>query len=132
MPALLGGHVDSLFSVYPSLSGAGGTNLVKLLASNGSNRSSLAPDLPAVSEIVPGFDFASIVGIYGRVGTPTAIIETIGAEATAIVDEPEVIKQLAVVGDEPRGGGPNEFDRALKSETERVAKVVKAAGIKLD
>jgi tripartite-type tricarboxylate transporter receptor subunit TctC len=48
------------------------------------------------------------------------------------VNEPEVIKQLAVVGVEPRGGGLEEFDRALKSETERNAKVVKTADIKLD
>jgi hypothetical protein len=38
------------------------------------------------------------------------------------VQEPDVIKQLAVVGVEPRGGDPNEFDRALKGETERIAK----------
>ena len=132
VPALLGGHVDTLFSAYPSLSGAGGTNLVKLLASNGANRSSLVPDLPAISEIIPGFDFAPIVGIYARAGTPTAIVQRIGMEATAVVMEPDVIKQLAVLGVEPKGGGPNEFDRALKGETERVAKVVKTANIKLD
>jgi tripartite-type tricarboxylate transporter receptor subunit TctC len=55
-----------------------------------------------------------------------------GEDATAIVQEPDVVKQLAVVGVEPRGGGPNEFDHALKSETERIAKVVKSADIRLD
>ena len=59
-------------------------------------------------------------------------MQKIAAEATAIVKEPDVIKALAVVGVEPTGGGPEEFDRALKGEIERVAKVVKAAGIKLD
>ena len=53
------------------------------------------------------------------------------AEAIAIVKEPDVIKQLAVVGVDPMGGGPAEFDLALKGEIDRVAKVVKAAGIKL-
>jgi tripartite-type tricarboxylate transporter receptor subunit TctC len=132
VPALLGGHVDTLFSAYPSLSGAAGTNLVKLLASNGANRSSLVSDLPAISELIPGFDFAPIVGIYARVGTSAAVIQKIGMEATAIVQELDVIKQLAVVGVEPRGGGPEEFDRALKGETERIAKVVKSAKIRLD
>jgi len=132
VPALLGGHVDTLFSAYPSLSGAAGTNLIKLLASNGADRSSLVPTLPAVSEIIPEFDFAPIVGIYARVGTSSSFIQKIAEEATAIVREPDVIKQLAVVGVEPRGGGPNEFDRALKGETERIAKVVKTADIRLD
>jgi tripartite-type tricarboxylate transporter receptor subunit TctC len=132
VPALLGGHVETLFSAYPSLSGAAGTNRVKLLASNGAGRSSQAPDLPAIAELIPGFNFAPIVGIYARVGTPSAIVRKIAAETNAIIKEPDVIKQLAVVGVEPTGGGPDEFGSALKGETERVARVVKAAGIKLD
>ncbi|MEA2907890.1 MAG: hypothetical protein QOI12_5277 [Alphaproteobacteria bacterium] len=132
VPALLGGHVEVLFSAYPSLSGAAGTNRIKLLATNGEKRSSFAPDLPAISEFIPGFNFAPIVGIYARVGTSAAVMQKIAAQATAIVNEPDVIKQLAVVGVEPAGGGPEEFGRALKGEIERVAKVVKAADIKLD
>jgi tripartite-type tricarboxylate transporter receptor subunit TctC len=132
VPALLGGHVDVLFSAYPSLSGAAGTNIVKLLASNGAGRSPQAPNLPAIAEIIPDFNFAPIVGIYARVGTPPAIMQKIAAETTAIVKEPEVVKQLAAVGVEPTGGGPEVFDRALKGEIERVAKVVKAAGIKVE
>jgi tripartite-type tricarboxylate transporter receptor subunit TctC len=132
VPALLGGHVDVLFSAYPSLSGAAGTKIIKLLASNGANRSSQAPDLPAISEIIPGFNFASTVGIFARAGTSASVMQKISAEAIAIVKELEVSKQLAIVGVEAKGGGPDEFDRAIKGETERVAKVVKMAGIRLD
>jgi len=53
VPALLGGHVEVLYSAYPSLSGAAGTKLIKLLATNGAQRSSQAPDLPAISEFIP-------------------------------------------------------------------------------
>src|SRR5215471_14517690 len=66
VPALLGGHVETLFSAYPSLSGAAGTNKITLIASNGAKRSPQAPNVPAIAEIVPGFDFATIVGIYAR------------------------------------------------------------------
>jgi tripartite-type tricarboxylate transporter receptor subunit TctC len=132
VPALLGGHVEALFSAYPSLSGATGTNRVKLLASNGATRSSQAPDLPAISEFIPGYNFASTVGIYARAGIPTAAVQKIAAETSAIVKEPDIISQFAAVGVEPRGGGPEEFDRALKDEFERVGKVVKTAGIRLD
>jgi len=89
VPALLGGHVEALFSGYPSLSGAAGTNRVKLLASNSAERSSQAPDLPAIAELIPGFNFASNVGIYARAGTSAAVIQKIAAEACAIVKEPE-------------------------------------------
>ncbi len=132
VPALLGGHVEALFSGYPSLSGAAGTNRVKLLASNSAERSSQAPDLPAIAELIPGFNFASNVGIYARAGTSAAVIQKIAAEACAIVKEPDVIKQLAIVGVEPKGGGPEEFDRVLKDEIKRVGQVVKTAGIRLD
>jgi tripartite-type tricarboxylate transporter receptor subunit TctC len=132
VPALLGGHVEALFSAYPSLSGAAGTNKITLIATNGAERSSLAPDVSAIAEIVRGFDFATIVGIYARTGVPAAVIQKIAAEANEIVKEPGVIKQLAAVGVEAKGGGPAEFDRALKGEGERVGKVIKAAGIKTE
>jgi tripartite-type tricarboxylate transporter receptor subunit TctC len=132
VPALLGGHVEALFSAYPSLSGAAGTNKITLIATNGAERSPLAPNVPAIAEIVPGFDFATIVGIYARTGVHSAIVQKIAAEANEIVKEPEVIKQLAAVGIEAKGGGPAEFDRALKGEGERAGKVIKAAGIKAE
>ena len=132
VPALLGGHVDTLFSAYPSLSGAVGTKIVRLLASNGADRSSQAPDLPTISEIIPGFNFASNVGIFARAGTSAPVMQKISTEAIAIVKEPEVIRQLAVIGVEPKGEGPDEFDRAIKGETERVAKIVKMARIRVD
>jgi tripartite-type tricarboxylate transporter receptor subunit TctC len=132
VPALLGGHVEALFSAYPSLSGAAGTNRVKLLASNGYTRSAQTPDLPTIAELIPGYGFAPIVGIYGRAGTSAETMQKIAAETNAIVNEPDVISQFAVVGVEPSGSGPQEFDRALKDEFEQVGKVVKAAGIKLD
>ena len=130
VPALLGGHVEVLFSAYPSLSGAAEGNRVKLLATNGVGRSAQAPQLPAISEFIAGFDFAPIVGIYARAGTPAAITTKIANEAIAIVKEPDSVRQLAVVGVEPVGGGPEEFARALKGEIERVAKVPAAAGFR--
>jgi tripartite-type tricarboxylate transporter receptor subunit TctC len=132
VPALLGGHVEALFSAYPSLRGAAGTNKITLIATNGATRSPLAPNVPAIAEVVPGFDFATIVGIYARTGVPSGIVQKIATEANEIVKEPEVIKQLAAVGIEAKGGGPAEFDRALKGETERAGKVIKAAGIKAE
>lgn len=132
VPALLGGHVQLLFSAYPSLAGAAGTKRVTLLATNGATRSSQAPELPAIAEFVPGFSYAPFVGIYARVGTPVAIIDKIAAEAIAIAKEPEIIKQLAKVGVEPIGGGAAEFRKLLDGEIDRVAKVVKAAGIKVE
>jgi tripartite-type tricarboxylate transporter receptor subunit TctC len=127
--ALLGGHVEAIFAAYPALSGAADGNRIKLLATSGAHRSPQAPNLPAVSEIIPGFDFSAIVGLYARTGTRPEIIAKIAMEAVAIVQEADAGRQLAVVGVEPFGGGPENFARALNGEIERVAKAAQIAGL---
>jgi len=130
VPALLGGHIDVLFSAYPSLSGAADVNQVRLLATNGAQRSAQAPNLPSLAEFIPGFDFAPVIGIFGRSDTPPGVVQKIATEALAAVSDPAAIQQLAVVGVEPAGAGPEEFAGALQAETRRITEAVQAAGIK--
>jgi tripartite-type tricarboxylate transporter receptor subunit TctC len=130
VPALLGGHIEVLFSAYPSLSGAADGNQVKLLATNGAQRSTQAPNLPSLAELIPGFDFAPVIGIFARSDTPSMVVEKIVAESLAVVKEPDLIRQLTVVGVEPAGAGPDDFKAVLQAEIKRVAEAVRAAGIK--
>ena len=123
------GHVQALFSAYPSLKGAVESNRVKLIATNGAQRSPLAPDVPSLAEVIPGFNLITLIGIYARTGTPPAIMQKIASEVAAIVKEPEIVKQFATAGIEPFSGGPAEYMAELKAEDERVAKTVKAAGM---
>jgi tripartite-type tricarboxylate transporter receptor subunit TctC len=127
--ALLGGHVDAAFAAYPTLSGAADGKQIKLLATNGAQRSPQAPDLPTVSEFIPNFDFAPLVGIYVRDGTPSAVVSRLADEAVAIVREAEVAAQLAAIGVETDGAGTEEFKTSLARETQRVAKAVQTAGL---
>ena len=129
VPALLGGHVEVAFSAYPSLAGAVQAKQVKLIATNGAKRSADAPDIPAISEFIPDFDFAPVIGVFARSGTPKAVIDKIAAEAIAVTKLPEVVAQLAKVGVEPAGAGPGDYAKGLKAEADRVAATVKAAGI---
>jgi tripartite-type tricarboxylate transporter receptor subunit TctC len=130
VPALLGGHVQALFSAYPSLKGAVETDRVRLLATNGAARSPLAPDVPSLSEVIPGFDLITLIGIYARAGTPAVVVQKIAAEAVAAVQQPDVVPQFAALGIEPAGEGPDDFARTMAAEIERVTKVVERAGIK--
>jgi tripartite-type tricarboxylate transporter receptor subunit TctC len=106
VPALLGGHVDVAFSAYPSLSGAVGTKNITLLATNAAKRSAIAPDVPPVADWIPGYNFAPVIGVYARTGTPPAILQKIASEVAEIVKEPEIVKQFATAGIEPYSGGP--------------------------
>jgi len=130
VPALLGGHVDVLFAAYPALSGAIESRRVTLLATNGAQRSPQAPDAPPVADFVPGFDFAPIIGLLARAGTPAAVVQKISTMAVAVVKEPEIVRQFATAGTEPVGAGSEDYARALKDESARVAEAVRIAGIK--
>ena len=122
--------IEVLFSAYPSLSGATDGNQIKLLATNGAQRSAQAPNLPSLAEFIPGFDFAPVIGIFAHSGTPPAVVQKIAAEAVAVAGEPDLISRLAVVGVESAGAGPEGFGSVLQAETRRVAETVQAAGIK--
>jgi tripartite-type tricarboxylate transporter receptor subunit TctC len=128
--ALLGGHIDYVFSSYASLSAGVESKRIHLIASNGAQRAKLTPNLPTIAETIPGYDFAVIQGLFARTGTPPAVIQRIATEVSAIVKEPEVIAAFDKIGAEAASGGSDDFARALKDEADRVAKAVAAAGIK--
>lgn len=130
VPALIGGQVEVLFSALPSLSGFVKAGQAKILATNAGQRSSLAPNVPAIAEVIPGFDFAVIVGILAPTGTPASAIERISAEIAQIGKMPEVIQVLNNAGIDPIGSSPADYGKAILDENERLAKAIVAAGIK--
>ena len=98
VPALLGGHVETLFAAYPSIAGAAQQKTIKILATSGAKRWPQAPDVPLISETIPGFDFAPLVGIFARVGTPDAIVAKVAGVAQAVTREVEMAKAIAAAG----------------------------------
>ncbi len=127
--ALLGGHIDFVFSSYASLSAGVESKRVRIIASNGAKRAKLTPDVPSIAELIPGYNFAVNQGLLARVGTPREIVQKIAAEMAAIVKEPEVIAAFDKIGAESASGGTDDLARTLKEEGERVAKAVTAAAI---
>lgn len=132
VPALIGGQVEVLFSALPSLSGFVKAGQAKILATNAGQRSSLAPNVPAIAEVIPGFDFAVIVGVLAPTGTPASAIERISAEIAQIAKMPELILTLNKAGIDPIGSGPADYNKAILGENERLAKAIAAAGIKTE
>ena len=132
VPALIGGQVEVLFSALPSLSGFVKAGQVKLLATNAAQRSRQEPNVPAIAEIIPGFDFAPIVGVLAATGTPVTTIERISLEMAQIAKMPEVIETLNKAGIDPIGSGPADYNKAVLAENDRLAKAINAAGIKAE
>ena len=131
VPALMGGQVDVLFSALPSINGFVKAGQLKLLISNAAQRSSQMPNVPTLSEqLIPGFDFAPIVGVLAGAGTPASAIERIAAEMALIAKMPDVVQTFTNAGIDPIGSSPAEYNKAILDENERLAKAIVTAGIK--
>jgi len=132
VPALLGGQVEMAFSAYPSLAQHARTGAVKLLASNSSRRSVFAPDVPTVAEAadIPGYDFAPPIGLLAPIAVPRDIVNRIAVDVARAVKQPDVSSKMLALGIDPVGGSPEEYAAQLKSDGERYAKALKAAGVK--
>ena len=109
VPALIGGQVDVLFSALPSLAGFVKSGQIKLLATNAAKRTAQEPNLPALAELIPGFDFAPIVGVLAANGTPPSAIERISAEIALIAKTPDVVTLLSNAGIDAIGTGPADY-----------------------
>ena len=129
VPALLGGHIDALFSAYPSLSGAAQTKQVKLLAANSGARSALAPELPSIAETVSGYDYAPIVGLYARADMPDAFAKKIADEIAKVAKEADTIQRLSVVGVESVGSDGPTHHKALQAESDKLRALLKLTGL---
>jgi tripartite-type tricarboxylate transporter receptor subunit TctC len=129
VPALVGGQVDMLFSALPSLLGFVKSGQVRLLGNNAAKRSAQEPNVPAIAETIPGFDFAPIIAVFAATGTPAAAIERISSEMAAIAKMPEVVQTLSNAGIEAIGGSAAECHRAVLEEVDRLGKAVAQAGI---
>ena len=117
-------------SAYPSLSGFVKDGRVRMLAANSEQRSAQAPDLPAIAERIPGFDFAPIVGVLAPVGTPPEIVQKIASEVSAIAKLPDAIQAMKTAGIDPIGGGSAEYAKAIGEENARMARAIQTAGMK--
>ena len=132
MTDLLGGQIQVLFTGVPGAIEyirAGG---LRPLGVTTSIRSSALPDVPAVGEFVPGYDASVWYGLGAPRNTPTDIIEMLNKEINAALVYPELKARLADLGGVPMSMTAAEFNKFVAAETQKWAKVIRAANIKLD
>ena len=93
-------------------------------------RSELLPDLPTVGDFVPGYEASLIDGIGTSKSTPPEFIDRINREINAGLTDAKLKARLAELGSFPFVASPSEFGKHLAEQTEKWAKVVKAANLK--
>ncbi|MFM9884297.1 MAG: tripartite tricarboxylate transporter substrate-binding protein [Burkholderiales bacterium] len=102
---------------------------VRFLATTGAERSRFLPDLPTVAEAgLAGYAFESWLGLLAPVATPRPIVDRINAGMARLLKDPVIIERFRRSSLEPRNLGPDEFNRLLREDFEKMAKVVKLSG----
>jgi tripartite-type tricarboxylate transporter receptor subunit TctC len=105
---------------------------LRALAVSGAHRAPAAPELPTISEILPGFTAVAWFGVLAPAGTPSAAIDRLSAEFDRIVHEADTEKQLAAIGGEPVGGSPASFAAFIHQGISKWIRVAREAGIQIE
>ena len=127
---LLGGDVQVLFATAPGTTDYIRTGKLRALAVTSAARAEVLPELPTVADFVPGYEASQWYGLSAPRNTPAEIVDKLNREINAAVADPGMKARLAAIGGEPLPGTPAEFGKLIAEETEKWAKVVRAAGIK--
>jgi tripartite-type tricarboxylate transporter receptor subunit TctC len=90
------------------------------------------PDLPAVAEVLPGFEVVGWYGVIGPAGLPKPIVTRLHDELVRILNRPDVRERIVADGSEPAGTTPEEFRLFMLADLAKWARLVKESGAKLD
>ena len=130
---LLSGQVQLMFSSIVAILPHIKSGRLRALAVTGTKRLPLLPDLPTVAERgFPGYEASSWYGILAPAGTPREIVTKLNAEFTKALEQPEVSRTLRAEGAEPIGGSPEQFAAFIRAEKDRMGKVIREGGIRLE
>src|SRR5438309_4029907 len=105
---------------------------LRALAVTAPRRLAALPDLPAVAEMLPGFEVVGWYGVIGPANLPGPIVTRLHGELAKVLSQPEVRERIVADGSEPIGSTPGEFRQFMLADLAKWAKVVKQSGAKLD
>lgn len=132
-PALqdvLAGQVELMFAAVGNVQAQVRAGRLKALGVTSAKRLPAFPDVPAIAEVLPGYESSAWFGLFGPAQMPRELAQRIADAARGAIASPEVRKRLEFEGAIPVGNSPDEFARFVQSEIPRWAKVVRFAGAK--
>jgi tripartite-type tricarboxylate transporter receptor subunit TctC len=129
---LLGGQVAMSFNNGPESIPQLEAGTVRALAVTTASRASLLPNVPSMSETVPGYDTEVWWGLLGPAGMPADLVAKLSQDFVAALNTDAVKARLAKLGASPIGSSPKAFDSKIRADYEKWAPIVKAAGMKAE
>ena len=131
--SVMGGQVQMMFDAITTMAPNARADKVRALATSGKTRSSVMPEMPTVSEAgVPGYETVIWIGLMAPAATPKPIIDRLNREVQKILAMPDVKAAWGKQGATTMHMTPAEFDKFLREDIEKWAKVVKISGAKVD
>jgi tripartite-type tricarboxylate transporter receptor subunit TctC len=132
LPDLIAGQVQVMFDVVISSIGHIRAGKLRPLGVTTTARLDVLPDVPPISDFLPGYDASSWDGIGAPANTPPEIVGILNKQVNAALADPTFKARLADLGAEPFAGSPAEFGKFIVDYTEKWGKVIRAAGIKAE
>jgi tripartite-type tricarboxylate transporter receptor subunit TctC len=129
---LLGGQVQVMFEGIVSSIGYIRAGKLRALAVTSANRLDALPDIPTVGEFVPGYEASGWFGLGAPKNTPAQIIDALNSEIDAELADPTMKARIADLGGSPMSMAPAAFGKFIADETQKWAKVIRAANIKAE
>jgi tripartite-type tricarboxylate transporter receptor subunit TctC len=128
---LMGGQVQFMFNSLPAVWPLAKAGKLRAIAHGGTKRSPAAPSVPTVAESLPGFQCQTWYAMLAPRATPPAILTKVHGEVVKMLNDPAFAKKLSDQGQDPQSSTPAELGAYMRSEADRFAKVIKAAGVTL-
>jgi tripartite-type tricarboxylate transporter receptor subunit TctC len=132
MPDLMTGKVHVMFDNLPGSINFVREKKLKALGVTTAKRWSETPDIPAISETIPGYEASIWYGISAPKGTPPEIVAILNKAVNAALTDPKMVARFKEIGAVPAPGTPEEFGKLVADETEKWRKVVEFANISVD
>jgi tripartite-type tricarboxylate transporter receptor subunit TctC len=127
---LIAGQVHVYFTALPEAIEHIRVGKIRALAVTTAAQSEVLPDTPTLSGVLPGFEASFWVGFGAPKSTPTEIVDNLNKATNAGLADPEIKSRLAELGGTVLVGSPADFGKLIAAETEKWAKVIRAANIK--
>ena len=127
--ATLAGHVDLTFFAFSTALRHTKAGKLRAIAVGGARRNPQAPDVPSISEVLPGYSAASWTAFVAPPNTPAPVAQTLASAISEIVKMPDVQKRLVDAGDEPADMTPAQMAAFLREERQRWGTLIKDLGI---
>jgi tripartite-type tricarboxylate transporter receptor subunit TctC len=120
--------IDNISTVLPHVQ----TGKLRALGVSSLERSPMAPEIPSISESIPGFEANTWIGLFAPSGTPPQVVQKISTDTQLALKQTAIVQKFRTMGAVSAGNQPDQFVSFIKKDMDRWKNLVQSAGLKLE